>query len=195
VSKQYPDIWFPLGRREVHVKLQNGQPIDIVMDPYERGCLVVEECRNPDLRDKLIEAGGVEAISRKWYVNPGYGEVGIKQADGTTHRHGPPSFECTSPNCSEFLLAEYHRTYPPRGFGGSHGISPGTDCPPYAVLGPGQVSTISAAEYADKLDRERRMTQERRMMEYQSERDEAIASAAAKGVAEALGQSAPKAKR
>jgi hypothetical protein len=38
------------------------------------------------------------------------------------------------------------------------------------------------------------MTQERRMMEYQSERDEAIATAAAKGVAEALAQSAPKAK-
>jgi hypothetical protein len=189
---RFPDIWFPLGIRYVAVTLPNGSAIEYGLERHERGCLVVQDCRNPAVREKLLAKGGIEAIKRKWFVNAGFAEISIPQGDGTQHTHKPEgaerSFECGSVACNQRLLDEYHRNFPPREFGGSRGIPAGTNAPPYAVLGSGQRSTVTLAEYSDKLERERRMTQEQRMIEQQKEHDDALAEAAATGAAKAAAE-------
>jgi hypothetical protein len=203
MSKDFPpDIWFPLGVRAVSVALPNGSSVEYALERHERGCLVVQDCRNPAIREKLLAKGGVEAIKRKWYVNPGYEDISVPQGDGTQHHHKPEgedrSFECASVACNQRLLTEYHTVFPPREFGGSRGIPAGTNAPPYAVLGPGQRATVTLAAYSDKLERERWMTQEQRQSEYQQQREDALANAAATGAAKAAAEvvaSLTKAKR
>ncbi len=201
MTEQVPDIWMPLGVRHVAVTMPNGSLIEYTMERYEKGALVVQDCRNAIIREKLIEKGGVEAISRRWYVNPGYGEITIPQGDGTSHRHKPEgkdrSFECSSVACNQRLLSEYNTAFPARTAAGSRLIPAGSNAPTYAVLGPGQRSTVTLAEYSDKLEKERWMTQEQRQSEYQQQRDDALANAAAVGAAKALSEvlATPKAKR
>lgn len=209
---EFPDIWFPASQRRVTVTTTAGEVYHFELDSWDRGCLVILDCADPEIRAELLKKGGLEAKRQKWWLRPGTfnlsngGQLDDSihhhhwdQLDGTTHHntshvdengidqrhywHVDGVVDCESPACQAVFVSDWNRAHPQQT--GSYPIPPSTDYPP--VAGPTEAQRpISLAEYSVIFTRQQDLNRGGRDIESQNERDAAIASAVAKAMAEAM---------
>ena len=98
------DIYFPPGRKSIVTSL--GPEHDHSPRPAAPFALI--SCENSRCRAEMIRMGGIECVTRKWYVARDRFSFTIAQPDGGSHLHEPHGkdweVECSSPACNEYFM-------------------------------------------------------------------------------------------
>ncbi|MFI5282483.1 MAG: hypothetical protein ACHQ0J_05070 [Candidatus Dormibacterales bacterium] len=107
MSKRLPGLYFRPGVRTI---LTLGGEHDHSPGRWHEGPSVVV-CDDARCRQELIRKGGIELVSRTWFIARDRASFNVTQDDGSNHLHEPAGKDytvtCDSPTCNAFFANDH----------------------------------------------------------------------------------------